>query len=198
MRSSSCSRDRMAPGRSSSACSSANSRAVSDLAHAVDDHVAGGEVELQRGGADHRMRGAVAAPHDGAHARQQFAQLEGLQQVVVGAEVERLDAVVEPVARGEHQHGRGVAALAGAPQHLGAVLPSAGRGRAARRCSRHRQAHCAPAAPSRTQSTDQPAPSSACIRLRADHFVVFHQQCAHEGSLERGRRRGYAGILRPA
>ena len=56
-----------------------------------------------------------------AHARQQLAQRERLDEVVVGAGVEARDAVVDLFAGGEHQHGRPVAALAQAPADLQAV-----------------------------------------------------------------------------
>jgi hypothetical protein len=53
-----------------------------------------------------------------AHAREQLAQRERLDQVVVGAHVQAGDAVVDLAARGEHQHRCVVAALAQAPAHL--------------------------------------------------------------------------------
>ncbi len=58
------------------------------------------------------------APQQRAHAREQLAQRERLDEVVVGARVEPGDAVVDLLARGEHQHGRAVAAFAQPPAHL--------------------------------------------------------------------------------
>ena len=60
------------------------------------------------------------APQQGAHARQQLLALEGLDEVVVGAGVEALDARLQRVARGEHQD-RDVVALAQAAGDLHAV-----------------------------------------------------------------------------
>ena len=56
-----------------------------------------------------------------AHAREQLAQRERLDEVVVGAGVQPGDAVVDLFARGQHQHRRAVAALAQAPADLQAV-----------------------------------------------------------------------------
>ena len=64
---------------------------------------------------------AVDAAQQGAQPRAQLAQREGLDQVVVGAGVEALDAVVDRVARGEHEHRGAVAGLAHAPADLEAV-----------------------------------------------------------------------------
>jgi hypothetical protein len=63
----------------------------------------------------------VDAAQQGAQPRLQLAQRERLDQVVVGAGVEALDAVVDGVARGEHEHRRAVAGLAHAPADLEAV-----------------------------------------------------------------------------
>ena len=63
----------------------------------------------------------AGAAQQRAHPRQQLAQRERLDEVVVGAGVQAGDAVVDLAARGEHQHRRAVAALAQAPAHLQAV-----------------------------------------------------------------------------
>ncbi len=63
----------------------------------------------------------AGAAQQGAHARHQLAQREGLDEVVVGARVEAGDAVVDLPARGEHQHRRAVASVAQAPADLEAV-----------------------------------------------------------------------------
>ena len=49
-----------------------------------------------------------AAAQQCAHSREQLLALERLDQVVVGAHVEALDARVQRVARGQHQDRRGV------------------------------------------------------------------------------------------
>jgi hypothetical protein len=58
-----------------------------------------------------------------SHAREQLAQGEGLDEVVIGAGIEAGDAVIDLAAGGEHQHGRGVAALAQASADLQSVDP---------------------------------------------------------------------------
>jgi len=45
----------------------------------------------------------VRAPQDGAHARHQFTWVEGLAEVIVGAELQADDAVHVVAAGGEHQ-----------------------------------------------------------------------------------------------
>lgn len=53
----------------------------------------------------HRSFGpAPGAPQHGPQARDQFARLEGLDQVVVGAELQAEHAIHKVAARGEHQH----------------------------------------------------------------------------------------------
>ena len=68
-----------------------------------------------------RCAGRLDAPQQRAQAREQLAQREGLDQVVVGAGIEAGHAVVDRVARGEHQDRRAVAGLAHAPADLEAV-----------------------------------------------------------------------------
>ena len=63
----------------------------------------------------------VRSPEQRAHARHQLAQGERLDEVVVRAGVQAGDAVVDLLARGEHQHRRAVAALAHTPAHFQAV-----------------------------------------------------------------------------
>ena len=83
-------------------------------------HVARRRVEREVGEAQ-ALRRRLDAPQQRPQAREQLAQGEGLDQVVVGAGVEAGDAVVDRVARGEHQDRRAVAGLAHAPAHLEAV-----------------------------------------------------------------------------
>ena len=66
---------------------------------------------------------AVDPAQQGAQTRSQLAQRERLDEVVVGAGVEALDAIVDRVARGEHEHRGAVAGLAHAPADLEAVEP---------------------------------------------------------------------------
>ena len=65
----------------------------------------------------------LGPPQQRAQPRLQLAQRERLDQVVVGARVEPRDAVVDGVARGEHQHRRPVAAGAHPAAHLQPVDP---------------------------------------------------------------------------
>ena len=68
---------------------------------------------------------ASAPAQQRAHARHQLAQRERLDEVVVGAGVEAGDAVVDRVARGQHQDRAAVAA-----RRAGAGRPRARRARA--------------------------------------------------------------------
>jgi hypothetical protein len=87
-----------------------------------------GSGHLVRGGIDdevadlqaHRpLRGSAA--HQRAQPGQQLAEVEGLDQVVVGADVEAADAVVQLSARGEHEDRRPAVALAQHAADLEAV-----------------------------------------------------------------------------
>ena len=60
-------------------------------------------------------------PQERPQARLQLAHVEGLDQVVVGAGVEAVDAIGDGVTRGEHQHRHAVAGAAQAATHLEAV-----------------------------------------------------------------------------
>ncbi|MCY1532539.1 hypothetical protein D9M68_678210 [compost metagenome] len=93
---------------------------------AVAQHLA--PVEVDREAVEHaqlrigdsRCRRAALAAQDGLHARHEFARLEGLGQVVVGAEFEADHAVHHLAARGEHHDGD-VAFLADLAAQLEAV-----------------------------------------------------------------------------
>src|ERR1700722_2339566 len=50
----------------------------------------------------------VVASQECSQSRQQLGQVEGLDEVVIGADVKTLDAVVDRVARRQHQDGSGV------------------------------------------------------------------------------------------
>jgi hypothetical protein len=63
----------------------------------------------------------LGAPQQRAQPRLELLQCERLDEVVVGAGVQAGHAVVDGVARGQHQHGRAVAGLAQALADLQAV-----------------------------------------------------------------------------
>src|SRR3954471_18929570 len=90
-----------------------------DLALAAA-HLVGVGVELEVAG--HQRGGAARRPaaQQRAHPRQQLLALEGLDEVVVGAGVQALDARLERVAGGEHED-RDVAVGAQAPGDVDAV-----------------------------------------------------------------------------
>ncbi len=67
---------------------------------------AGGGVEAQVAGLEHGGALGGAAPRERAQAREQLLERERLHEVVVGAAVEAGDAVLDGVARGEHQDRR--------------------------------------------------------------------------------------------
>ncbi len=72
----------------------------------------------QRAVADDGRAAAGAAPGQGAHPRFQFRQGERLGHVVVGAQVEALDALLDRVGGGEDQHRQQGRAGAQAAQHF--------------------------------------------------------------------------------
>ena len=84
-------------------------------------HLVRVRVEREVGEAQRAAPPRLDAAQQRAQPRQQLAQRERLDEVVVGAGVEARDAVVDRVARGEHQHRRAVAGLAHAPADLEAV-----------------------------------------------------------------------------
>src|SRR4051794_16446230 len=73
-----------------------------DVAIATADLVGVG-VELEVAGDQRRRAPRRAPPQQRAQAGQQLLALEGLDEVVVGARVEALDARLDRVARGEHE-----------------------------------------------------------------------------------------------
>jgi hypothetical protein len=72
---------------------------------AVAKALAADQVDLQVGQPQHRRFLRLAAAQQRLHARQQFGEGEGLDEVVVRALLQALHAVFDLVARGEHQHG---------------------------------------------------------------------------------------------
>ncbi len=67
------------------------------------------------------LTGDAAASQQCAQPGEELVEREGLHQVVVGARVETRHPVAHLVARGEHQHGGAVAALAELPARSEAV-----------------------------------------------------------------------------
>ena len=73
-----------------------------------------GARQAQAGGIEHQVADAeqfgadlaALTPDQSAHARFELADLERLDQIVVGASVESDELVLERVARGQHQHRR--------------------------------------------------------------------------------------------
>ena len=82
---------------------------------------AAGRVELERADLEHRRALDRAATGERAQAREQLGERERLGQVVVGAAVQAGDAVLDGVARGEHDHRRPDALLTQATARLEAV-----------------------------------------------------------------------------
>ena len=115
---------RTRPGLRMNVSSSANSRAAQ-----LDLRVAAPDAARRPGRAAGRRPRAPAAARTSpaarqrAQAREQLGERERLGQVVVGAGVEAADAIVDGVARREHDHRRPDALRAQAPAHLEAVGP---------------------------------------------------------------------------
>lgn len=74
------------------------------------------EVEHERPRDERRLGHGLghSAAEDGAHAEHQLARREGLGEVVVGAGVEAVDAVLALAERGEHHDGDGRLGVVGA------------------------------------------------------------------------------------
>ena len=113
-----------------------------------------------------------------ADARAQFVQVEGLDQIVVGAGIEAGDAVAGAVAGGEHDHRGGVAASAQPAQHVQAVALRQTQ------VEQHQIEALAGQRALRRGGIAHPVDRMAFHAQRraqrvADHAVVFHQQEAH-------------------
>src|SRR5262249_3031301 len=79
---------------------------------------AGGQGAPQAGGPQHRLGVGLDAAQQDAQAGQQLGEGEGLDQVVVGAGVQAGDAVLDGVASGQDENGRGPARPAQVGQDL--------------------------------------------------------------------------------
>ena len=60
---------------------------------------------------EHRRGIAAGSPHERAKARHELGDGKGLRQIIVGAKIERLDAIVDGVERRQNQHRRARARL---------------------------------------------------------------------------------------
>ena len=121
---------------------------------------------------------AAAPAQQGAQAGQQFVEIERLDQVIVGARVEPLDAGRRAVARRNDQHRQVGAALARRAQHVHAL--QAGQAQVEqhqvvvetveRQLRLAAVAHPVHRIAFATQAIDQ---------ALADHRIIFHQQQSH-------------------
>lgn len=82
---------------------------------------AGEEIEGKVGGGQEAGVVAGASSEDGVEAGDEFVGVEGLWQVVIGAEVQALDAFVEGSAGGEQEYGDGAAEFADLAEDAEAV-----------------------------------------------------------------------------
>ena len=103
--------------------SSSNSRCVSSICAVAARDLVGVGVQRQVADAQRRHAARRAAPQQRPQAGEQLLALERLDEVVVGADVQALDARLERVARGEHQDRRVVAVVAQALGDVDAVEP---------------------------------------------------------------------------
>jgi len=79
------------------------------------------QVDLEAPDMEQRVGIARIAAGDGRQPRRQLAEVEGLDQIVVGAGVEAIDTPGNLVHRGEDDDRRGAAALAQAPEEIEAA-----------------------------------------------------------------------------
>ena len=136
------------------------------------------EVELRLRSADRRLRMTARAAHDRSHTCEQLTQIERLDQIVVRAEIEPRDAIVQTVARGEHEHRRAIAVLPRSPQHF--------QSRASRQSEieQHRGVRALRKRILRQHTVAHPVDGQAVLGQRlsqavTDHIVVFDEQDAH-------------------
>ena len=152
--------------------SSRNSVFDSSIAPVAAANLVRDRVEHEVGVAEDLAVGAVArAAQQRAQTRLELAQRERLDQVVVGADVESLDPVVDRVARGQHQDRGPVARLAHPPAHLEPVELAASRCRGSPRPAATWRARRAPPrrrrrAPRRSGRAAAPARAPAGRRAR--------------------------------
>ena len=168
----------MRPGRSINACMSAYSRAgkISTIP-ACDSSCVSGSSSAASG---HKARDGPALPaaKDGPHSRQQLPNLERLDEVIVGAEIEAPDPIVEPIARRNDEHRR-VQPLA--PRGLQQVeTVSAGQAQIEQNDRMRAVAQRGLGLPSVAHPVDGHAFRLERARQAlSNHHVVFDQQNAH-------------------
>ena len=112
------------PARRTRYSSSAYSFAVSGTSRVADAHLAAARVDRQR--PDRQPLGQqrlAPAADQRAQPREQLAEIERLDEVVVGAAVQPFDARLHGVARGQHQDRHGAARLANRAADGEAVAP---------------------------------------------------------------------------
>jgi hypothetical protein len=162
-------RDRIWPRRRSSSASRLNSLAVRSSRCCARVALRADQVELQVAQAQLRGRlrtGRRTAAQQRAHTGQQLREGKGLDEVVVGALLQPAHAVLDLVARREHQHRR----------------VAAGARSAAARRSRRRRAASGPAAPGRSRRR-WPGGGLRCRRApRPRHGRSRSGPCAGTGS----------------
>ena len=103
--------------------SSANSFAERWTSVSPRHDLARRRVEPEVADLEHRRPLHGSPPHERPQPREELGERERLRQVVVGARVETGDAVVDAVARREHEHRRPHAVLANPAADLEAVDP---------------------------------------------------------------------------
>ena len=145
-------------------------------------YLAAGRIEPQAAHAEHNRALGTPPAHERAQACVQLSKRKRLDQVIVRATVEPGDAILDRVARGQHQNGRPDPPLA---QHLASVEPG-GIGQhhvehdcVVVDCRRHRDR--AGAVVRDIRSDPLPA-QRAPDDVRHPDFV-FHDEHAHAGSL---------------
>ena len=135
-------------------------------------------IERDRTPLDDRRRAAGAAAQQRADPRRELGQLERLDDVVVGARVEALDAIGDRVARGDDQHRPRVAAPAQRAQHVEAFLARQPEVEQHEVVDVLGERHFGGAAVAHPVDREAVLPQTAADRL-ADHRVVFGEQQAH-------------------
>ncbi len=86
---------------------------------AVD--AAGARIHGQRTAREHARQRLRGPSQQCAHAGAEFVQRAGLHQIVIGTGVERADAIIDLVARGQYQDRRTPAAMAKPLQHAQSI-----------------------------------------------------------------------------
>ncbi len=131
------------------------------------------------------------APAQHAQARQQFVEVERLDQIVVGAAVQAADPVGDLVAGGEDHHRRIVLPCAQAAQHFHAVAPRQAQIEQHRVEVRALQSLQGQPAVAHPIDRIGLAPEVAAQAF-AEHGVVFHEQQVHAGIVTDPARCGVA------